>query len=357
MMALEFISYVPPQLRPQKLKRQQHAVSLPQNHIQIPNAAEDLDDMWPPQCAGETVKEIADETPGSPDELPSIEELWKAERSNGNTSARPSVPSTFTSLDYITSSTSHVQTDSDKEISRKTQNNAIIINEDTNLDQSIDSSRSLQSMDMTFLAPANVATDGSINIVREDADDNQLSAAKEWLCAQIESDPAPIHSETTDSSTVSSIEALSLAPATQISAEIASFENSDAEASNKSASTSPAAEDPPTPSPVADGMSEDEWEAVEIIGEKMINGKLYYRVDWKPTLEPEESCVNMRELIEEWKKSKIRRRKGGKRTGSRTAQLAQEAGVSKKSTKRHEEGKKSNNKDSTKRPRGRPRKL
>jgi hypothetical protein len=46
-------------------------------------------------------------------------------------------------------------------------------------------------------------------------------------------------------------------------------------------------------------MSEDEWEAVEIIGEKMIEGKRYYRVDWKPTLEPEENCVNMGELIEE----------------------------------------------------------
>jgi hypothetical protein len=137
-MALKFKPYVPPQLMPQKLKRQQYAVSLPQNHIQIPNAAEDLDGMWPPQCAGETVKEITgmrnrssieashmltevkkDETSGSPDELPSIEELWEAKRPNGNTSAKPSVPGTSTSLDDITSSTSHVQADGDSEISGK----------------------------------------------------------------------------------------------------------------------------------------------------------------------------------------------------------------------------------------------
>ncbi|KAK7212025.1 hypothetical protein V2G26_019203 [Clonostachys chloroleuca] len=337
MMALEFRPYVPPQLRPQKLKMQQYAVSLPQNHIQVPNVAEDLNGMGPPQCAGETVDEITDETPGSPDELPSIEELWKAKRPNGNTSARPSVPSPFTSLNDVTSLASHVQADDDIEISGKTHDYAIIIDEDTKLDQSFDSSR-------------------SVSIVREDADDNQLSAAEEWLCAQIESDPAPIHSETTDPSTDSSIGPLCLAPATQMSAEMASLENSDAEARNESASTSPAAEDPPTPPPVADEMSEDEWQADGIIGEKMIDGRLYYRVDWRPTLEPEENCVNMRELIDEWNKLKTRRRKGGKTTGSRTPQLAQEAGVSKKATNRRG-GKKSNSKDSTKRPRGRPRKV
>jgi hypothetical protein len=140
MMVLQFRPYVPPQRMPQKLKRQQHAVSLPQNHIQTSNGAEDFDDIRPSQCTGETVKEItgmrnrvsieashmltevkSDETPGSPDELPSVEELWKAKWPNGNTSARPSVPSTFTSLDNMTSSTSHVQTGSDTESSGKTQ--------------------------------------------------------------------------------------------------------------------------------------------------------------------------------------------------------------------------------------------
>ncbi|KAK7214122.1 hypothetical protein V2G26_021300 [Clonostachys chloroleuca] len=357
MMALQFRPYVPPQRMPQKLKRQQHAVSLPQNHIQTSNAAEDFDDIRPSQCTGETVKEITDETPSSPNELPSIEELWKANRPNGNTSARPSVPNTFTALDYMTSSTSHVRTNSDTESSGKSQDYAIIIDEHTNLDQSIESSRSLQSLDLTFLAPANVDADESISIVRKYADDDQLCAAEELLHAQVESDSAPIHSEATDFSADSSIEALCLAPATKMSVKTASLENSDAEGRNESASTSPAADDPPTPPPVADEMSDEEWEAVEIIGEKMINGKLYYRLDWKPTLEPEESCVNMRELIEEWKKSKTRRQKGGKRTGSRTAQLAQEAGVSKKATKSRGQGKKSNNKDSTKRPRGRPRKV
>ncbi|KAK7229620.1 hypothetical protein V2G26_001790 [Clonostachys chloroleuca] len=142
-----------------------------------------------------------------------------------------------------------------------------------------------------------------------------------------------------------------------MSVKTASLENSDAEGRNESARTSPAADDPPTPPPVADEMPDEEWEAVEIIGEEVIDGKLHYTVEWKPTPVPEENCVNMRELIEEWKKSRTRRRKGGKGTGSRTAQLAQEAGVSKKATKSHGQGKKSNNKDSTKRPRGRPRKA
>ncbi|CAH0025659.1 unnamed protein product [Clonostachys rhizophaga] len=134
---------------------------------------------------------------------------------------------------------------------------------------------------------------------------------------------------------------------------MASFENSDAEARNKSASTSPAAEDPPTP-PVVDEISVDEWEAIKIIGEELINEKLHYTLEWELTAVPEEDCGNMSELVEEWKKSKIRRQKGSKRTGSQTARLAQEAGVSKEVTKRHG-GKKSNNKDSTKRPRARPR--
>jgi hypothetical protein len=207
------------------------------------------------------------------------------------------------------------------------------------------------------LAPANGDADGSIGIIRKDVDENQLSAAEELLHAQVELDPAPISNETTDFSMGGSVEASCAAPTTKMSVERASLENSDAEARNESTSTSPAADEPPTPPPVTDKICENEWEAVEIIGEKMINGKPHYRVDWKPTFEPEENCVNMRELIEEWMKSKTRRRKGGKGTGSRTAQLAQEAGVSKKATKSHGEGKKSNNKDSTKRPRGRPRKA
>jgi hypothetical protein len=189
----------------------------------------------------------------------------------------------------------------------------------------------------------------------KDAHNNEPPAAEELLHAQVESDPAPIYNESADFSIDSSIEALCLAPATQMSAEMASLENSDAEARNKRTSISPAAEDPPTP-PVVDEISVDKWEAVEIIGEELINGKLHYTVEWKPTFKPEEDCKNISELVEEWKKSKTRRQKGGKRTGSRTARLAQEAGVSKKVTKRHE-GKKSNNKDSTKRPRGRPRKV
>ncbi|CAH0031888.1 unnamed protein product, partial [Clonostachys rhizophaga] len=56
------------------------------------------------------------------------------------------------------------------------------------------------------------------------------------------------------------------------------------------------------------------------------------------------------------KKLKIYRWKGDKRTRSQTTQLAQEAGVSNKATKSYRQGKKSNNKDSTKRPRSRPRK-
>jgi hypothetical protein len=224
------------------------------------------------------------------------------------------------------------------------------------LDQNIDSNRPPQSLGITLLAPTNSGPNTSVNIVKKAAHDNEPPAAEELLHAQVESDPAPVYDESADFSIDSSIEALCLAPAAQMSAEMASLENSDAEVRNDSASTSPPAEDPPTPPPVTDKMFEDEWEAFEILGEEVINGKLHYRVDWKPTLEPEENCVKMRELIEEWKKSKTRRRKDGKRTGSRTTQLAQEAGVSKKITKRREEGKKSNNKDSTKR-RGRPRKV
>lgn len=36
------------------------------------------------------------------------------------------------------------------------------------------------------------------SVVRKDADNNQLSAAEEFLHAQVELDPAPIRSETTD---------------------------------------------------------------------------------------------------------------------------------------------------------------
>jgi hypothetical protein len=68
-----------------------------------------------------------------------------------------------------------------------------------------------------------------------------------------------------------------------MSVETASDENSDAEARNESTSTSPAAYDPRTPPPVADETSEDEWEAVEIIGDEIINSKLHYTVEWKPT--------------------------------------------------------------------------
>lgn len=63
-----------------------------------------------------------DETPGSSDKLLSIEELWKAKRPKGKTGARPSVPITFTSPEYITTSlTSRVQTDSNTESSGKIQ--------------------------------------------------------------------------------------------------------------------------------------------------------------------------------------------------------------------------------------------
>ncbi|CAH0028226.1 unnamed protein product, partial [Clonostachys rhizophaga] len=272
-MVFEFRQYEPPQSRPQKSKRQQHAVSLTQSHIQTSNAAENLDDVWPSRCAGDTVKEITDETPGSPDELPSIEKLWEAKRPNGNTSAKPSVPSTSTSLDDITSSPSHVQADGDSEISGNSHDYAIVIDEDTNWDQNIDSSRPPQSLDMTFLAPTNSGPNASVNIFKKDAYDNEPPAAEELLHAQIESDPAPIYDETADPPIDSSIGALCLAPATQMSVEMASLQNSDTEARNERASTSPSAEDPPTP-PVVDEISEDEWEAVEIIGEELINGKL-----------------------------------------------------------------------------------
>jgi hypothetical protein len=43
----------------------------------------------------------------------------------------------------------------------------------------------------------------------------------------------------------------------------------------------------------------DEWDANEIIGENLIDGKNYYMVAWRPTLEPEENLGNMRDLIDE----------------------------------------------------------
>ena len=43
-----------------------------------------------------------------------------------------------------------------------------------------------------------------------------------------------------------------------------------------------------------------EWEATKIIGEEVDNGKKYYMVVWKPTLEPEENLGHMRELIADW---------------------------------------------------------
>lgn len=47
-----------------------------------------------------------------------MEEPWKKPL-NGNTGAKPGVPSTFTSLGDITSSTCYIQADSDTEISSK----------------------------------------------------------------------------------------------------------------------------------------------------------------------------------------------------------------------------------------------
>jgi hypothetical protein len=44
----------------------------------------------------------------------------------------------------------------------------------------------------------------------------------------------------------------------------------------------------------------DDWEANAIIGQKCIEGRMYYLVAWKPTFEPEENLSNMRALIDEW---------------------------------------------------------
>ncbi len=43
------------------------------------------------------------------------------------------------------------------------------------------------------------------------------------------------------------------------------------------------------------------WQAERIIGQKTIQGKLFYMVEWMPSLAPKERIQNADELLKEWK--------------------------------------------------------
>ncbi|KUI63445.1 hypothetical protein VM1G_12003 [Cytospora mali] len=51
----------------------------------------------------------------------------------------------------------------------------------------------------------------------------------------------------------------------------------------------------------ADGS---QWEVQNIIGEEVINGNIFYKVAWKPTLEPECNLAHMQDLLKAWKRTK-----------------------------------------------------
>ncbi|KAK7928691.1 hypothetical protein PG985_005689 [Apiospora marii] len=52
----------------------------------------------------------------------------------------------------------------------------------------------------------------------------------------------------------------------------------------------------------------DQWLGT-IIGEEVVDGAIYYRVQWEPTFEPDSNLVDMAKLLQEWK-LKFRTRSG-----------------------------------------------
>ena len=67
-------------------------------------------------------------------------------------------------------------------------------------------------------------------------------------------------------------------------------------------------------------ISPGEWEAEDIIGEEVINGRIYYMFAWKPSLEPKSHARNAEELIKKWeaKKATIQAQRGKSRGSSGT---------------------------------------
>ena len=43
-----------------------------------------------------------------------------------------------------------------------------------------------------------------------------------------------------------------------------------------------------------------DWDVRDILSKKVINGKVYYLVDWRPTLVPEHALGNAKELVAEF---------------------------------------------------------
>ncbi|ODA78189.1 hypothetical protein RJ55_06794 [Drechmeria coniospora] len=56
--------------------------------------------------------------------------------------------------------------------------------------------------------------------------------------------------------------------------------------------------------------SPGEWEALRIIGEELMDGKLHYMMEWKPSLVSEDDAHNAAQLIRDWNKQKARIRAG-----------------------------------------------
>ncbi|KAH7108640.1 hypothetical protein B0J13DRAFT_333292 [Dactylonectria estremocensis] len=57
----------------------------------------------------------------------------------------------------------------------------------------------------------------------------------------------------------------------------------------------------------------EEWEVIQILGEKEVDGIKYYAFDWKPSWVPEHDAENAKELIQAWQEQKSKRQNKGRK--------------------------------------------
>lgn len=58
-------------------------------------------------------------------------------------------------------------------------------------------------------------------------------------------------------------------------------------------------------------VTSEEWEVIQILGEKEVDGIKYYAFDWKPSWVPEHDAENAKELIQAWQEEKAKRQNKG----------------------------------------------
>lgn len=80
-------------------------------------------------------------------------------------------------------------------------------------------------------------------------------------------------------------------------------------------------------------VTSKEWEVIQILGEKEVDGIKYYAFDWKPSWIPEHDAENAKELIQAWQEQKAkgqkrvhRKRNTTRRTGGRGKRAVLELG-------------------------------